>query len=119
MTRLLGLALMLCAFSVLAATPAPTVLTWTAPTANTDGTAITVPLTYNVYEYVNAVWTKIGTTAAGVVTYSVNLAFGTSTNFHVTAVEGTTESAPSNNFTKVMPAAPAVIANPPTNGVAK
>jgi hypothetical protein len=29
--------------------PSSAVLTWVAPTPNTDGSAITVPLTYNVY----------------------------------------------------------------------
>ena len=102
-----------------AASPPVTVLTWTPPTQNTDGTAISVPLTYNIYEYAAGLWTKVGSTAAGVITFSIQLGFGSTTNFRVTAVEGTAESAPSNVFTKIIAAAPSSTPNPPTNGKAQ
>lgn len=109
------------------ATTAPTVsqvtLAWTAPTLNTDGSAITAAqaISYNIYQYGNAVWAKVGNSAT--VTYTVvGLVPGTTYNFHVTAMSASgTESGSSNNLAittpggSTPPPAPPATPNPPTN----
>lgn len=77
-----------------AQTPTASVtLRWTAPTAHTDDTPITTPLTYNVYAGVRgAAKAKIGTTSAGITTYIASVPIGSC--FAVSAVEsGAGESA--------------------------
>jgi hypothetical protein len=87
--------LLLCfiATSALAQTP-QVLLTWIAPTTNTDGTPITAVLSYNVYQYNAGLWAKLGT--AAVPTYTVTpVTVGTVYSFRVTAVALGVESAPS------------------------
>lgn len=67
------------------------VLSWVAPTTNTDGTPITGTLTYNVYQ-------GLSPTITG-------LPDGATVYFTVTAVEGGVESAKSNVVSKVFPPA--------------
>ena len=97
---------------VQAATPSAT-LTWVAPTTNTDGTAITLPLTYNVYQgtgsTVGATPVQTGVTAL-TLTITAGLTDGTTACFAVTAVEGGQESVKSNVACKTFPQA---VAEPP------
>lgn len=98
--------------SVAVAGPSAT-LSWIAPTTNTDGTPITLPLTYNVYlgQGATVAACTLGTTPAltGVtaltVTITSGLADGTTECGAVTAVEGGVESAKSNTATKTFPPA--------------
>ncbi len=56
------------------AAQAKTVLiSWTAPTTNTDGTAIVGPITYTVYQYTNAVSTQLATGVVGLTFTTLNL----------------------------------------------
>ena len=71
---------------------------WTAPTAHTDGSAITASLTYNVYSGAKgAPKTKLGSTTAGATTFTASTTIGSC--FAVTAVEsGVGESAQSDEL---------------------
>jgi hypothetical protein len=118
MRRIAGLFILGLVASVAVAAGVSSVLTWTAPTANTDSTAISGTLTYNVYSGPTA-----GTLAATpvqtgltVTTGTVPGAAGTTQCFAVTAVEGGQESAQSNVSCKTFPAS---VPNAPTNFVAK
>jgi hypothetical protein len=85
-------------------------LSWTAPTANTDGSAITGALTYNVYQGPKAgPFVAIATGATGTTTTVTTLASGNC--FSVVAQEATgstsfTDSAPSNTQCVPVPNAP-------------
>ena len=77
----------------------PATVSWTAPTANTDGTAISATLTYNLYQGLQGaslakVQTGISTTTA---TVSTGLTPGTTQCFAVTAVANGVESAQSTS----------------------
>jgi len=90
-------------------------LSWTAVTANTNGTAIAVPVSYNVYQALQgATLVKVqsgvtGTTA----TVTSGLTAGTTQCFAVTAVVGSSESALSNTACAAIPAVP-LVPNAPT-----
>jgi hypothetical protein len=96
-------------------------LTWVAPTTYTDGTPLgTQALSYNVYEYVAAQWTKIGTSAT--LTYTAAaLTAGAIYNFRVTAVAAGIESVASNqvSVTAKAQATPPKTPNPPASLTAK
>lgn len=115
--------LLMVAGAAQAQTTPQALLTWTAPTTNTDGSTLVGALTYNVYQYSNAVWSKVGVTAAGITTYTVvGLAAGNTYNFHITAVNAAgQESGASNQVTKIIPPAPppVLVPNPPTNAKAQ
>lgn len=107
---------LLCASATaLAATPNQAVLSWTAPTTYTDGTPVTDPITYTVYQGLQGeTKVKVGSTAA--VTYSVGtgLLTGKTYCWAVTAAvtaDPTKESTPSaeacKSFPFATPAAPA------------
>lgn len=92
------------------AIPPPTaVLTWTAPTTYSDGTAIpaTVAITYNVYQSCTSATTLVKV-ASGVTTLtntiSTGLADGQTCFWSITAVAGGLESAQSNVGTKAFAA---------------
>ena len=94
-------------------------LSWTAPAANTDGTAIVGALTYNVYAtYGSAAQTKIvtGTSAITYTDSSPLLTDGSTACYSVTAIEGGVESAQATPVCKTFPAA---IPSAPTNLVVK
>jgi len=90
------------------AAPPSAVLTWAAPTLNTDGTAITLPLTYNVYQGAQGSTTKpsvlTGVTAL-TATITTGLAASSTVCFELTAVAGGQESAHSGEACKTFPAA--------------
>lgn len=104
----------LIAFALLAALPAyaqthTAALAWTAPTTNTDGSAITGTITYNVYQA-----TQTGTTAptlakvqSGItgttLTITAGLTPGTTQCFAVTAVVNAQESAQSAQSCAAIP----------------
>lgn len=101
---------------------APTsALTWAAPTTNTDTTAITGAITYNVYEAATtaalsgSVAFSTGLTATTLTT-SQGAADGVTACFAVTAVVGGIESAQSNAVCKTFPAA---VPNAPSGLVVK
>jgi hypothetical protein len=76
--------------------PTTTVLTWTAPVANTDRTPITGSLSYNIYQGASATsLSKVGSTSAGVSSFVVSsgLTPGTTQYFAVSAVANAIESA--------------------------
>jgi len=76
-------------------------LSWTAPTANTNGTAITSALSYNLYQGAKGAEVLV---ASGVTSpYTASLASGLC--FEVTAVESGVESARSNEVCE-LPSAP-------------
>jgi hypothetical protein len=70
-------------------------LSWSAPTLNTDGSAITPPLTYNLYQGGSA--TSLAKVQTGLTststTVSAGLTPGSTQFFSVTAVENGQESA--------------------------
>ena len=83
------------------------VLTWTAPTLNTDGTTITAALTYNVYQGAKGSTTKASASTGlpGLTTTIFSgLLPGTTVCFEVTAVAGGQESAHSGEVCKTFPA---------------
>jgi hypothetical protein len=82
-------AFLLALIASVAVAAATHVASWTAPITNTDGTAITGTLTYNVYNGAKGAETLQGNVTA-------TSASVTGPCVYVTAVEGTTESAPSN-----------------------
>lgn len=98
---------LLLASSVVVAAP-QAVLTWTAPTTNTDGTPITGTLTYNVYQGAKgaegATPVQSGLSAL-TVTITAGLVDGSTTCWQVTAVEGGQESVKSNEACKTFPPA--------------
>lgn len=91
-------------------------LTWGAVTTNTDGSAISGTVTYNVYQ------TPCGSTSGGtqlangitalIYTVSAGLTDGTTVCFNVTAVAGGIESAYSAQGSKTFPAG---VPNPPAS----
>lgn len=105
MKKLLVLLLALPAFAQ-TISPYSASLSWTAPTANTDGSAITGSLTYNIYQGASGalgatpVQTGITTTSA---TITAGLSAGATVCFAVTAVEGGVESAQSAQACKTFP----------------
>ena len=87
-------------------------LTWTAPTQNTDGSAITLPLTYKVYGGVQGAAKAVLATVS-TLGYTDNAApNGVTYCYQVSAVAGGQESAKTVEACKVMPPA---VPNPPTN----
>lgn len=100
------------AFATAAASGAT--LTWTAPTGNSDGTAISGALTYNVYQGISvATLSKVVsglTPTTGVIT--TGLTAGTTQYFAVTAVANGMESALTPAQALVIPFS---TPNPPTN----
>jgi hypothetical protein len=86
-------------FSVAAfAEPPQDTLTATAPVLNTDGTTITAPLTYNIYQGPTAatlVKVQEGLTSLTTVV-TIGVSYGVSACFAETAVENGIESALSN-----------------------
>jgi len=81
-------------------------LSWTAVTTNTDGSAVSGAVTYNVYQGASAgaltsVQTGLTTTSA---TVTAGLADGATVCFAVTAVAGGIESAQSAVACKTFPA---------------
>ena len=102
----LALLLLLAIASAQAPPPPSAVLTWTAPTTNTDGTPIIGAITYNVYQGLTAaslVQVATGVTAL-TQTITTGLVDGTTYYWSVTAVAGGNESARSNVVSKVFAA---------------
>lgn len=88
---------------------APTAsLAFTAPTSNADGTPVTGPLTYNLYQATaSGTEVKVATALAGSpITVSTGLTSATTFYWYVTAVNAGGESAPSNEACKTFPASP-------------
>jgi hypothetical protein len=87
-----------------AVSPVSAALTWTAPTKNTDGTAITGAITYNVYQGLAGALVKVGTgltTAQDTIT--TGLTPGTTQCFAVTAVVAGIESGQSATACAAIP----------------
>lgn len=110
--------------AIAATAAAPSVqLTWVAPTTNTDGTAITGAISYNLFQGTGASASScvVGTTpvqsglSSTSVTVTAGLTDGTTACFAVTAVVGGQMSADSNVADKTFPAATPMA---PTNLVA-
>ena len=87
-------------------------LTWTAPTLNTDGTAITAPLSYKVYGGVQGSAKAVLATVSALAYTHSTAPNGVTYCYQVSAVAGGVESALSAEGCKVMPPA---VPNPPTN----
>lgn len=88
---------------VFAATPSWTV-TWTAPTTNTDGTAITSPLTYQLYVGATGAEVKNGNpVSAPPYVLSPAPAPGVNTCVQVTAIAAGIESARSKEVCATIP----------------
>jgi hypothetical protein len=103
-----------CIVGTAGATPTIT-LTFTPPTLNTDGTAITLALTYSVFQGTSSggeVQVATGLTTSPVVV-NTGLVAGTSYYVYIKAVDSNGASGPSVEVCKTIPAAPA-IPNPPT-----
>ena len=96
-------ALMACA--TMAATGPQAVLAWTGPTLNTDGSAITGAITYNVYQGATGAETlaQSGLSTA-TATVTSGLTVGSNVCFVVTAVVAGVESARSNEGCKLITA---------------
>ena len=95
-----------------AGSPASATLTFTAPTTNTDGTPITLPLTYSVYMGTSSGGETLlasGQTGSPIV-ITAGLKGGTSYYFYVTAVDSAGASAPSNEVCKTLaPSVPGTV----------
>jgi hypothetical protein len=86
------------------AAPPQAVLTWTAPTTNSDGSAITATLTYNLYQGLTGALVKVQTGVATLsATITTGLTAGTSQCFAVSAVENGVEGAQSNTACATIP----------------
>jgi hypothetical protein len=81
-------------------------LAWTAPTVNTDGSALTGALTYNIYQGAKGAEVK-SVSGVTTTTYTVSsgLTDGSTVCWYVTAVEGGQESASSAEVCKTFPPA--------------
>lgn len=116
MKRLFAIACLALLASVAAAQTIPTStvkLTWVAPTTHIDGSAITAPLRYAVYNgakgfVLASTSVPLQTTVNGVLTATIAVPANAAC-FRLTAVEGITESPPTNEV-----CAPTV-PNAPTN----
>lgn len=87
-------------------------LTWVAPTLNTDGTPITLPITYNVYQGASGAEASVQTGVSGLtVTLTAGLADGATVCWQLTTVAGGVESARTNELCQTFPKA---TPNPPT-----
>ena len=87
-------------------TPTAT-LTFTAPTKNTDGTAISTPLTYSVYVGTTSGGEKLAASAltGSPITVTAGLAPAATYYFYVTVTDSKgVQSAPSNEVCKAFPA---------------
>jgi hypothetical protein len=96
------------------APPAQAVLTWTAPTTNTNGTPIIVPLTYNVYRG-SSITTLRKLTTVAALTYTDPAGSATPTTYYyaVTATcAACTESADSGIVSDTIAAPPLTPAAP-------
>lgn len=97
--RILGLLLLSCLFASLATsqtTGHSAAIAWTAPTANSDGSALTGALTYNLYQGPDGALVSVQTGLTGLTaTVTTGLTAGSTQCFAVTAVENGVESAPS------------------------
>jgi hypothetical protein len=86
---------------------APTAtITFIAPTKNTDGTAVTGALTYNLYQgTATGAETKVASAVVAGSPFTVNtgLAPSTTVYWYLTAVENGVESAPTNEVCKIFP----------------
>jgi hypothetical protein len=79
-------------------------LSYAAPTTNTDGSAITAPLSYNIYQGLTGALVKVQSAVAGLsVTITTGLTAGTTQCFAVTAVENGVEGAQSNTACVAIP----------------
>jgi hypothetical protein len=88
-------------------TPNTAILTWLAPTLNTDGTAIAGPITYNVYQTpcgAASGGTKIASNLTALTYTETGFADGATECFNITAVAAGQESAYSNQGAKTFPA---------------
>jgi predicted phage tail protein len=87
---------------------APTAtLTFTAPTTNTDGTAIATPLTYEIFEGSTSGGEALAAKglAGSPITVNTGLKDGTTTYFYIEVVDANgSTSAPSNEVCKAFPA---------------
>lgn len=109
MKRLLPFALLLLTAVAVAAS---LTASWTAPTQNTDGTAITAPLTYNLYTGAKGAEVKTQANLTATQATIAGLTAGAQTCATVTAVANGVESAQSAEVCAT-PAFPTP--NPPTN----
>jgi hypothetical protein len=105
----LFLPLLLLATAVLAqTTPNTANLSWTTPTTNTDGSAISGSVTFNVYESIQGSAPTGSPIATGLTAasdaISTGLADGSTDCFNVTAVVAGQQSAFSNQACKSFPA---------------
>jgi hypothetical protein len=79
-------------------------LSWTAPTAFADGSAITGTITYNVYQGPTGALVKVQTgVTSPAATVTSGLTAGTTQCFAVTAVINSIESAQSNTACAAIP----------------
>lgn len=103
-TMVLGACLMLFATLACAAPPSAAV-SWTAPTTNTDGSAIPAgSLTYNLYQGLTGAEVKVQSAlTAASTTVTTGLTAGTNQCFTVTAVEAGVESGPSAETCALIP----------------
>ena len=96
------------------ALPHCTILSWAAPTKNTDGTSIVGTVTYNVFRSATngGPYAQLNLTPVSLTTYEDDSVVGGQTYFYVvTAVVGTVSSANSAQVTSLIPAS---VPNPPT-----
>jgi hypothetical protein len=97
---------------------APTItLTFTAPTTNTNGTAITLPLTYTVFQGATSgseVQVASGLTGSPIVV-NTGLTAGSTAYVYLVVVDANGDSVPSTEACKTFPAAAPAIPNPVTN----
>lgn len=87
-------------------------ITFTPPTLQSDGTALTLPVTYNLYQgTASGAEVKVGSALAGSpIAVSTGVVSALTYYWYVTSVDANGEGAPSNEVCKAFPAAlPGVI----------
>ena len=88
-----SLALLLSLLFSVSALASTATLTWIAPTTNTDGSAITATLTYNVYQGPEGALVKVQSALTALsVSITTGLTAGTTQCFTVSAIENGVES---------------------------
>lgn len=95
-------------------------LSWVAPTANTDGSAIAGAVTYDVMRATvsGGPYTKVTTAPISTVTFEDDTVLGGATYFYIVVAYGNNSTSPSANSNQASVALPQSPINPPTGLVA-
>lgn len=96
-----------CVTGLLGAAPTASIK-FAAPTLNADGSAVTGPVTYNLYQALSSgAEAKVTSALAGSpIAVSTGISSASTVYWYVTAVNANGESVPSNEVCKIFPGSP-------------